>query len=393
MQSPGPSSCKNKAPSASVSRDRKAPLRVLHVFAALDRGGAETWLMDVVRNTARHELQVDVCVTKNIKGAYEEEFKGLGGVVQRCPLGRNVWGFAARFERLLAAGHYDVVHSHLYYFSGLILRSAARAGVPQRIAHNHPAEDVKAGRLLRVPYVWLMRAWMRRYGTAFVGPTKASLEGFWGPGWDDDPAKRVIYNGIRVERFEKPVDRSQVRNELRLPTNGALVLNVSRFAPHKRHAFLVDVAERLVTHRDDVYFLLIGAGPLRESVETRVREKGLASRFRFIGGLPSLDRHWLSADVFAFPSCNEGFGIVIVEASAAGLRVVAQDIPGVREAADACIEPTLLPLDTPVDEWARALADTLARPRISETRRQTLLRNFPFTVNASIEALKELYGL
>lgn len=65
MQSPGSSYCKNETPPATVSRDRKGPLRVLHVFGALTRGGAETWLM-------------------------------------------------------------DVVHSHLHYFTGLILRSAAR---------------------------------------------------------------------------------------------------------------------------------------------------------------------------------------------------------------------------------------------------------------------------
>lgn len=393
MKSPGAPCAHNKESSTGTRGARTEPLRVLHLFGALDRGGAETWLMDIVRHTSRRELQIDVCVTKTSKGAYEDEFVRLGGNIVRCPLGRNVPRFAAAFERLLRAGRYDVVHSHLYYFSGLILRSAARAGVPQRIAHNHPAEDLKARRLLRGPYVWLMRRWMRRHGTAFVGPTKASLEGFWGPGWKDDPTKRVIYNGVSVDRFAEPVDRTIVRNELGLPNDTRIVLNVARFAAHKRQAFLVDVAEELLKTRTDVCFVLIGAGALKTSVESRVRERGLWDRFRFLEGLPSIDSYWMSADVFAFPSCNEGFGIVVAEAAAAGLRVVAQDIAGVREAAEACIDPTLLPTDTDAPAWAGALADALAKPRISEAERQTLLRSFPFTLTASIKSLKSLYGL
>ena len=368
------------------------PLRALHIFASLNRGGAETWLMDVVRSTSRAELQIDVCLIGAAGGLYEEEFERLGGRILRCPLGRNPWGFARRLTQLLTAERYDIVHSHVYYFSGVILRSAARAGVAKRIAHIHPAEDRRNTTLSRRLYVKWMRRWIGRYGTRFVGPTKASLEGFWGPGWEADPGKRVIYNGIRTERFVRPVNRAEVRSELGIPENAPLVLNVSRFAPHKRHEFLVNVAGDVLAQRDDVYFLLIGAGALRESVEARVRAKGLTDHFRFISGLPDIDRYWMSADVFAFPSCNEGFGIVVVEAAAAGLPVIAQDIPGVREAVDACAEATLLPLDTSAADWARVLTDALKTPRISESQRQARLRRFPFTLSASIEALRNLYA-
>lgn len=374
-----------------MTQDHNRSIRVLHVHATLNRGGAETWFMDVVRNTTRDELRIDACVTGNAAGAYEEEFERLGGKILRCPLGRNPWSFARRFERLLAAECYDVVHSHFYYFSGVILRAAARAGVPKRIAHNHPVEDLKAESFLRPLYVWWMRRWMARYGTGFVGPTKASLESFWGTVWENDPTRRVIYNGIRVERFATPVDRAQVRAELDLPPEVRLVLNVGRYAPHKRQEFLVDVAEHVLGHRKDVYFLLIGAGPLKESVEARVRAKGLTEHFRFISGLPSIDRYYLSADAFVFPSCNEGFGIVIAEAAAAGLPVIAQDIPGVREAAVACPKATLLPPEARPTDWAQALQAALEAPRMGEADRQALLKRFPFTINASIETLKQLY--
>ncbi|MHC4115760.1 MAG: glycosyltransferase, partial [Planctomycetota bacterium] len=214
------------------------PLRILQVYGWLQRGGAETWLMDVMRNTSRDEFQIDVCITVgvNIKGPYEAEFESLGGKILRCQKDKkNIWFFPRRFKKILRAGSYDVVHCHLHYFSGLVLRLAAQAGVPKRVAHSHPAEDLKAGRLLYDLYAWWMKRWVQRYGTDFTAPSKASLEAFWGPGWKDDPRKHVIHNGICTDRFLQPADRAKVRRQLGIPENAPIVLNVSNFRPHKRH--------------------------------------------------------------------------------------------------------------------------------------------------------------
>jgi glycosyltransferase involved in cell wall biosynthesis len=349
--------------------------------------------MDLMRNLSRGELAIDVCLTTNSKGPYEDEFRALGGIVHRCPMSRNPWFFGRRLRELLLRERYDVVHSHLYYFSGVVLRAAAQANVPQRVAHNHPVEDLKAGGLIRSAYVQWMRRWMIQYATDFVGPTRASLEAFCGPNWQSDPHKKVLYNGVRMDRFLQPVDRLAVRKELDISPDARIILNVGRFVPHKRQSFLVDVAKQLLSRRSDVVFLLIGDGPLREDVESLVHEAGLAKNFRFLRGAPDIDRYWLSSEVFAFPSINEGFGIVIVEAAAAGLPVIAQNIPGVQEAATACENPALLPLDATPAQWADAIVSALDRPAWSPLHRAERLRSFPFTIESSIESLKNLYHL
>jgi glycosyltransferase involved in cell wall biosynthesis len=171
------------------------------------------------------------------------------------------------------------------------------------------------------------------------------------------------------------------------------VLNVARFAPHKRHEFLVAVAEILLPTISDVYFLLIGDGILRPRTIALVTDKGLKDRFRFLPGEPDIDRFWLVADAFAFPSVNEGFGIVVAEAAAAGLPVVAQDIPGVRDAARACHRVTLLPLRTSPQEWSKALSEALAAGRLAQDVRNARLKQFPFTIERSMETLERLYGI
>jgi glycosyltransferase involved in cell wall biosynthesis len=236
-----------------------------------------------------------------------------------------------------------------------------------------------------------MKRWVNRYGTDFVGPSEASMTAFFGPGWREDPTKHVLYNGIRIKRFALPADRPKVRRELDIPEDAPLVLNISSYRPHKRHEFLVRVAERILARRKDVYFLLIGAGALKERIEEQVRSKRLEGHFRFISGQPNIDSFLLAADVFAFPSCNEGFGIVVAEACAAGLKVVAQDIPGVREAAAPCPDAVLLPLATPEDKWAQSLLDALSRPAMPENQRQAILKEFPFTIENSVAKLREVY--
>ncbi len=371
----------------------RTPVRALHVYGSLNRGGAETWLMDVMRHSDRTRLQIDVCVLDEREGAYESEFISLGGQIHRCPLAGNPLRFYRAFRRLLKENEFDVVHSHVYLFSGIVLRAAAAARVPQRVAHIHPIDDVKGRRLLRNAYESWMRRWIVRNGTHFVSPTEDGVTRFWGPQWAACGNKAALYNGIQTERFAKAVDRSDVRRELNLPEEAQIILNVARFAPHKRHGFLVDVAEALVKRNGNVYFLLIGAGDLRERIIAIVADRGLNEHTRFIQGAPDIDPYWLSADAFAFPSCNEGFGIVIAEAAAAGLPVIAQDIPGVREAACACHQVELLPLDTAPEEWSRALERALTAGPLSQEARLERLRQFPFTIERSVENLERLYGI
>lgn len=348
--------------------------------------------MDVVRRVSQDRLAIDVCVIGSGTGVYEEEFESLGRTILRCPLDRHLVRFYRSFSALLDDRRYDVLHSHVYLFSGVVLRAAAMTGIRQRVAHIHPVEDVKAGTVRRRLFSIWMRRWICRYGTHFVGPTRASMERFWGGGWPEDANKRVIYNGIDVGRFQAARSKS-VRDGLDIPHEAKLILNVARFAPHKRQAFLIPIAERLLRCRKDLYFVCIGAGAERDSVMSDVRRADLGRHFRFIEGLPNIDDYWLTADCFAFPSIAEGFGIVVAEAGAAGLPVVAHDIPGVREASAACHDATLLPINAAPERWADVISKVIERGVLSDEQRRNRLERFPFSIEKSIAALESLYGI
>ena len=351
-------------------------------------GGIETWLMHVLRKLDRDRIAIDIVTTKPELGEYAPEAEKLGCKVMPCPVRPQVWTYGRRLGRIVREGAYDVVHSHVYFFSGYILRIAARAGVPVRIAHVHPTVDVKPQTLLRKSYRSLMTDWINRYGNCFIAASRATLDSFWGEARSNGMARHVLYCGIDLKPFTREGSQEQFRRELDLPLGRPVVVNVGRFVPHKNQVALVEIAEGVLRQFPDALFVLAGDGPLLPEVRRAVSEKGLDNSFRFMQGVPDLTPLWKAADVFVFPTLMEGFGIVVVEAAACSLPVVASDIPGVREAALACSAVTLVrPRD--VGGFVAATLGYLKAGRPCPPDPQKLV---PFSIETSVVALRQIYS-
>ena len=113
-------------------------LRVLHVFGRLERGGAELRTVELAESFLQERVRSGFLVLTGLEGALDERVKIAGGDVIKCPL---TCAFPSSFYRLLRTRRYDVVHSHVHYFSGVILAIARAAGTPGRVAHFRTAMD------------------------------------------------------------------------------------------------------------------------------------------------------------------------------------------------------------------------------------------------------------
>jgi phosphatidylinositol alpha-1,6-mannosyltransferase len=112
------------------------------------------------------------------------------------------------------------------------------------------------------------------------------------------------------------------------------VLFVGRLIPRKGLNYLIAAAKLVAKEQRDVLFLLVGNGPLRNTLTAEVQAAGLAGNFRFLGdvGERELTELYRCCDVFALPSVQEGQGIVLLEAQASAKPVVAFNVSGVAEA-------------------------------------------------------------
>lgn len=371
-------------------------IKALHLINHLSRGGIETWLMEMMRNCSRSVIQFDVCqIAPDLKvGVYEEEFKELGGHIYRCPLRNNLFSFNRDLQQILREGNYNILHSHHYFASGYFLKIASSIPNLKLIAHMHPTVDYQTGQRKAFPrplYRWLMKKWIYKYSDAILGASEATLDLTWGVRWRENPKIHFQPNGIDLSLFDVKVDTIQVRKELGLPDNSRIVLTVGRHVPHKKHEIIPEIAKVICEKYNNVFFVINGEGPLKNQLQEKIHEIGLTNRFRLVSGFSSLVPLWKSSDAFLFPSTQEGFGIVVIEAAAAGLPVVARRIPGVTEAATVCKNAFLLEPDSSVLEWIQGVQKALDIGRVDVQNYSEFAEEFKFTTQRSLKVLKEIY--
>ncbi len=322
------------APHVAAGEAHAAPtIRILHVFGSMERGGAETRTLEVMRRVDRRRYAFDFCVLSGVPGAYAAEIACLGGRVVACPLRPRLATFVPRFATLLRHGGYDVVHSHVHHFSGVVLLIARLAGVRTRIAHIRTTHDGHDASAVRAAYRRLTRRLLAHGATTVIGVSESALEAFFGTGWNTDHRRRVIYNGIDRARFAPRRARARVRDELGVEPRRPVVMHVASFTPAKNHAALIAIAAATIARRPDILFVLVGDGPLRAAVTAAVERRGLAPWIRFVGARGDVPRVLAAADLFVFPSLWEGLPGAVLEALASGLPVVASAIPGILEIA------------------------------------------------------------
>lgn len=210
------------------------------------------------------------------------------------------------------------------------------------------------------------------------------------------PPVTVIPPGVDAERF-RPLDdarRARVRAGLGLPSEGRLVLSVSRLVPRKGMDVLIDAASRLAAARPDLTVAIAGSG--RDHGRLARLVAGKAAPVRLLGRVPDEDLPLLyaCADVFAMLCRDrwagleqEGFGIVFLEAAACAVPQVAGDSGG---AAEAVLEgDTGLVVRRPRDpgQAARSLASLLddegLRRRLGQAARARVETSFDYQALAS----------
>jgi glycosyltransferase involved in cell wall biosynthesis len=373
-------------------RSPHRPLRILHVLYKMDRGGAETWLMHILRHIDRQRFHFDFLVHDPSPGAYNAEAQSLGARVIFCPYPHWPWTYARQFKQILRDyGPYDIIHSHLSR-GGFYLFWAAHLGVSVRIAHNHADELLRQRSLntFKKISIKLSNFLVDRYATMGLAPSNLAAIGRFGPNWQADPRWSVLFYGIDLHPFKVNFDSSEVREELGIPPDAFVIGHVGRFAKQKNHHLIIQIAQELGRQDRNFRLLLVGIGPLRPDIENLVHQFGLQDKVIFTGMRPDVPRLMKGAmDVFLFPSFCETLGIVLVEAQAAGLPCVLSDtIPAEAEVVKPlCRRQSLA--DTP-SKWAAAVL-AAREVKITPAAALDIVEQSNFNIESSCRKLTALY--
>lgn len=370
--------------------------RILHVVGSLGCGGIETWLLHVLRSVDRNELAMDFLVHLPEPAFYDEEVLDLGARIIFAGSHHTPIQSAKRIGRALSAlGPYDVIHSHVGYYSGYTLTVARYHRIPIRIAHSHNVlvRAYQTSNPARRAYKYLMSRMVLQHATHGLAASAEAACDFFGPDWQQDPRFQVLLCGLDFSAFETTADRQRLRQQLGYTPENFVLTHVGSFTSQKNHDFLLDVLHALVQKLPQARLLLIGDGPLRPTLLQKVTDLGLLSHVHFAGLRTDIPQLLQAADAFAFTSFFEGLGLALIEAQAAALPCfISNTIPR-----EAHVIPQLihdLPLSAGPEHWSNVILQHHQHPtpnRPTPAEALAKIRQSPFDISYSIQQLRKVY--
>jgi len=216
------------------------------------------------------------------------------------------------------------------------------------------------------------------------------------PDWS---AERIetLYNRIDVEAVQaEQIPRSAARDFLGLPEHAWVVGNVGRLHPDKDQATLIRAfAQALPGLPAGSLLAIMGSGRLEASLKSLAAELGIAEQVRFLGQVPHGRRYFKAFDLFALTSDHEPFGMVLLEAMAAGVPVVCSDCGGGAEVVmDARMRFTLRSCDELADRLLHiAQLTSIEAAQYGERQRTDLGRDFSDrAARARFDLLRQAWG-
>ena len=351
---------------------------ILIICADLNIGGAQAVAANIARYAPEH-MHMTYLVFRDRPGDYEPDILKRGHRVLHWPSpSAGQLEFFLRLLKLLRTEHFDIIHCHTMFSSGLVLLAARLARVPGRICHCHTTKEERQEHLLRRIYRSVMRRLILHCSTELwacgldAGNTLYGQRRFSRSG-------RIIPNGIDRNAFAySPEQRRQLR--LRCGVEDRFVIgHAGHYAEVKNQVFLIRLMPRLLSLRPDAVLLLYGDGPDRPMLEQTIRELDLRDHVRLMGNANGMGGILSAFDVFAFPSLFEGTPLALIEAQTNALPCVISD----RIPHDAIVSAlvTPLPLEEP-ERWLRVLADA---------RRPDDPREFPLRYPDVQESMAMIY--
>jgi len=368
--------------------------RVCHVASGDLWAGAEVQIASLLGALRRYkDLQVSAVVLN--EGRLMDELRMLG--IPVTLLDESRLGSFEIFTALKSHVRHarpDIIHSHRYKEHILGVFAAKLSHNPIVIQTYHGLEENLRGvaALKMAGYTWLNTIVTNLLAQGVIGVS------------EDIAARlrrrlpfarvRCIRNGLDLERVASTVDGTQLRQELGIPPDAFVVGSVGRLMPIKGIEYLIRGFGLLMRDGEaqSNRLIIVGDGPLRISLDQLAQEQGVAAQTMFLGERRDVYDVMRAFDVFTLPSLHEGVPMVLLEAMAIGVPIVASGVGGIPEVVTDGKEASLIPAQDPqaIVKALRALRDsTELRERMIEAARHRVEAQFSICNTAGL--VRDLY--
>lgn len=363
-------------------------IKVLQILPGINRGGLETFVMNIYRSIDRGRIQFEFLTNMN-EGDYSQEILELGGIIHYLPPRREGYSrYLRNLQKFFSShkGYFDAVHYHESSLTSLEpLYFAKKVGIPIRIMHSH-SSMVKGNKLHLVMHL-LGKLFIGKLATDYLGCSDKALKWMYKYSGKLSQSK-IIKNGIDTSKFNyNPTIHEEVRNRIKI-NNQIVIGHVGRFMPVKNHKFLIDIFYEVKKIEPDALLLLVGDGELLGTIKEYSCSLGIQDEIRFLGVRDDINKLMQAMDGFVMPSLYEGLPVVLVEAQASGLPVFCSDtISLMSKLTD---NYHILSLKDKPADWAQKIIKEIRKFKRETTTAQIIKAGFD--ISTTTKLLSDLYA-
>lgn len=368
--------------------------KVLHVVGGMSAGGLEALIMNIYRNIDRSKFQFDFAVQVEEKCFYDDEIIKMGGKIIVHPKPKNG---LEKYKKALGKtlenyGEYDVVHSHVLFFSGIALEVAKKHNVPIRIAHSHNTSDSKKNTFYREIYRAMMRRKIISNATSMIGCSREACEYTFGRAQYKKNKAKHFPNAIEINKYKNFEFKGEdLKSELGIEKDSILIGHIGRFSRQKNHSFLLDIFSKYVENERKAHLVLVGEGSELENIKNKITENNLENCVHLLGIRKDIPNVLNSLDLFLFPSLYEGLGIVIVEAQAAGIPcLISENIPQEADIDIGLVNRLSYEKDDK-KKWVHEVINLVEKNKRNWSQIEPALKKSGYDIEESVERLTKIY--
>lgn len=376
-------------------------MKVLIVNGKMNLGGAEVMLMEIYRHKPS---DIEMCflvneraIDKGKRGYFDDEIESLGGKIYHIG-SQGTLGpirYLKEMKRIIAEVKPDVIHANLNAKNGFISLAAKVAGVRNIISHCHADIKFRGSlkyRIFNEIEVFIQKFLISIFCNGFWGCSKEANKRLYWP-WIRSKSV-VINNAIDTEKFRTVDDKvvKLLRESYNLPENCIVIGNVGRIVRHKGILFVPEVMNELKKQGFDSAFVVVGRPDDQDYVNeiiNRAKVYGIEHRIIMLGERSDIPIVMNSFDVFVGPALREGFGMVAVEAQAAGVPCVLYD--GFPKLVDMQLGIVRFHSDFNVEKWAKDVIILSKRRILDKNFVASSIKNLGFDSVENAKVVCEMY--
>lgn len=302
--------------------------KILFVITAPSAGGTETYLLRFLEYI--DGIYPVVLCKKSVEGDLRERYEKVALLINVGHLGFfNPLPYKNLFD-YLKINCFDAICDFTGNFAVWDLICAKMANIPLRVAFYREARNQFKPSIIKNVYAKFATKITQGVATRILSNSQEALSYFY-PNWKYVSGEKyeVIYNGLDMGKLSKRT-KEDVRLELNLPADAFVICHTGRYIEAKNHRMVISCAIKLCRMYSDIHFVLLGKG-VGETFSANVNQSGLNDRIHFLGYRKDVLDVLKCADLFYFPSLNEGQPNALIEAIASGLPFVASNIPSIIE--------------------------------------------------------------